>query len=272
MTKTLTPIAPVFPVAPYLGGKKRLAARIIARLQLTPHECYVEPFVGMGGIFLRRPFRAYSEVINDASGDVANFFRVLQWHYEAFLDMLRWQLTSREQFDLLKAAQPETLTDLQRAARFLYLQRTAYGGKVEARSFGVSTAMPARFDVGKLAPQLLAVHDRLASVVIERLPWHDLLPRYDRPGTLFYCDPPYYLSEADYGRRLFTRDDFARLAEALASLKGAFLLSLNDHPDMRRCFSAFDIQPIATTYSIAGAGRTGRVVELLISKGVKRGP
>ena len=53
---------PAAPVAPYLGGKRNLAKRIIERLQTIPHHCYVEPFVGMGGVFLRRPFRARAEV------------------------------------------------------------------------------------------------------------------------------------------------------------------------------------------------------------------
>jgi DNA adenine methylase len=135
---TPTPATPVKPAAPYVGGKRRLAARIIERIAAVPHDCYVEPFVGMGGVFLRRPFRAKVEVINDISRDVATLFRVLQRHFEAFMDMLKWQVTSRAEFERLKAAEAETLTDLERAARFLYLQRTAFGGKVAGRNFGVS--------------------------------------------------------------------------------------------------------------------------------------
>lgn len=187
----LMPVRPVSPVAAYLGGKKVLAGRLIDRIAGIPHETYVEPFVGMGGVFLRRPFRAKAEVINDLSTDVATLFRVLQRHYQALMDMLRWQITSREEFQRLLAMAPDTLTDLERAARFLYLQRLAFGGKVQGRNFGVSVGLPGRFDVGKLGPLLEAVHERLAGVVIERLPYHQLLPRYDRPGTLFYLDPPY---------------------------------------------------------------------------------
>jgi DNA adenine methylase len=259
MNKPLIPAPPALPVAPYLGGKKLLARRIIERLQATPHDLYVEPFVGMGGIFLRRPFRAHAEVINDISGDVATLFRVLQRHYEALMDMLRWQLTSRAEFDRLLAMAPDTLTDLERSARFLYLQRTAFGGKVASRHFGVSPSAPARFDVAKLGPMLQAVHERLTSVTIERLPWPKLLTRYDRPGTLFYCDPPYWGNEGDYGEGVFGRDDFERLSDHLATLKGTFLLSLNDRPEVRRCFARFTIDQVDTTYSIAGQGRSGGI-------------
>ena len=71
------------------------------RLDAHQHVTYVEPFVGMGGIFLRRRSRARCEVINDISADVATLFRILQRHYVAFMDTLRWQITSRTEFDRL---------------------------------------------------------------------------------------------------------------------------------------------------------------------------
>jgi DNA adenine methylase len=181
-----------------------------------------------------------------------------------FIDMLRWQLTSRTEFERLKAANPDTLTDLERAARFLYLQRTAFGGKVAGRHFGVSPAHGARFDITRLGATLEAVHERLAGVVIERLPYAELLQRYDRPGTLFYLDPPYWGCEEDYGVGVFAREDFERLADVLAGLKGPFLMSLNDHPGVRATFAGFPMEEIQTTYSIGNTSR-GKVGELLIT-------
>lgn len=266
----LIPIAPTLPVAPWQGGKRRLATRLIERIAAVPHGIYVEPFVGMGGVFLRRPFRARSEVINDISEDVATLFRCLQRHYQALLDMLRWQLTSRAEFERLAAATADSLTDLERAARFLYLQRTAFGGKVRGQNFGVSPSAPARFDVTRLEAILADVHERLAGVVIERLPWSALIARYDRAATLFYLDPPYWGCEDDYGVGLFAQGDFERLAERLGSIKGRFILSLNDTHQVREIFAAFTIEAVETTYSIAGGNRgadKGRVGEVIITGG-----
>lgn len=190
MESSHTKVRPVSPAAPYIGGKRNLARRLCALIEATPHDNYVEPFVGMGGVFLRRSTRPRAEVINDLSRDVTTLFRILQRHYQAFMDMLKWQMTSREEFERLVAVDPDTLTDLERAARFLYLQRLAFGGKVNGRNFGVDRRTPARFDVTKLAPMLEEIHDRLAGVKIERLPYADLIRRYDGPGTLFYLDPP----------------------------------------------------------------------------------
>lgn len=263
----LQPVRPIQPLAGYIGGKRNLATRLIERIALVPHTTYAEAFVGMGGVFLRRPDRPHSEVINDWSEDVATFFRILQHHYVAFLDMLRFQLTTRAGFERLIRTDPATLTDLQRAARFLYLQRTAFGGKVAGRSFGVDPARPARFDVTKLGPLLEAVHERLAGVVIERLPWAAFVDRYDRQGTLFYLDPPYFGCETDYGEGLFDRSEFALMAERLGRLKGRFILSLNDHPEVRQTFARFDLEGVETTYSVGGGAKAKRLTELVISGG-----
>ena len=220
----------------------------------------------MGGIFLRRSSRPKAEVINDRGRDVANLFRILQRHYPQFLDMMRFQITTRAEFERLVATDPDTLTDLERAARFLFLQRTAFGGKVSGRNFGVSVGRGGRINMTTLEPMLEELHSRLAGVVIECLDWSDFLRRYDSAGTLFYLDPPYWGNEGDYGRGLFSRDDFTRMADQLARLKGRFVMSINDVPEIRELFAWATIDEVATTYSIGNHGdRNQPRAELLIS-------
>lgn len=263
---TLNPVRSVSPAAGYQGGKRNLARRICAMIDQTPHETYAEPFVGMGGIFLRRSMRPRAEIINDISGDVATFFRVVQEHYPYFIDMMRFRVASRAEFERLLALPPERLTDLQRAARFLYVQRLAFGGKVKGRGFGVDPRAPARFNIAKLEPMLADIHDRLAGVVIEQLPFDRFLERYDRPGTLFYLDPPYYGCETDYGADVFHRGDFDRLAAQLAAGRAKFILSINDHPAIRECFGRFQIRSVETTWAIGtNETRAGKVTELIVS-------
>ncbi len=250
MSHRQIPATPVSPVAPYQGGKRNLASRVIERIAKVPHDTYVEPFIGMGGIFLRRPFRAKGEVINDVFRDVSNLFRILQRHYEALMDMLKYQLTSRDEFQRLLDMNADSLTDLERAARFLYLQRVRFGGQPRSRTFGVAVAASARFDVGRLGPLLDEVHQRLSGVVIECLPYEQLITKYDRPRTLFYLDPPYWGCEDDYGKSIFSPEDFGRIADLLGSLKGRFILSINDVPEIRQIFGRFQIEEVMTTYSV----------------------
>ena len=259
----LEPVNPVRPVAPYIGGKRVLAKRLVERIEAIPHDVYAEPFVGMGGVFFRRGRRPKKEVINDISTDVVNLFRLLQRHYQQLLDVLKWQVASRAEFERLVSLDASRLTDLERAARFLYIQRTGFGGKVWKPSYGVTRTNPARFDLTKLVPMLEGVHERLCGVDIERLPYADLIHLYDGPATLFYLDPPYYGCETDYGPGVFLRDDFERLRGLLDTIKGRFILSINDRPEVRAIFAGFTMEEVALNYRVSGRVTPAR--ELIIS-------
>lgn len=248
-----TPVDAVRPVAPWIGGKRNLARRLCALIEATPHDLYAEPFVGMGGVFFRRRSRPKCEMINDWSGEVANLFRCMRAHAGPLTDLAAWTFSSREEWDRQQRVDPATLTDLQRAARFIYLQKLAFGGKVRTQNFGVRTDGPARYRSGQVGQDLLAAAARLEAVTIENLDWSAFIARYDRAGALFYLDPPYFGCEGDYGDG-FGRDQFTAMAAQLASLKGRFILSLNDRPEVREIFAAFDIEAVGTHYGVAGRG------------------
>ena len=177
-----------------------------------------------------------------------------------------WTLASREEFHRLIDTPPNTLTDIQRAARFAFLQRMSFGGK-PARTrgdVGIMIPYPARLTSTRMQSLIAAAHTRLQRVHIERLDWTDFIQRYDKPVTLFYIDPPYWGHERDYGKGMFVRGDFSRMADILAGIKGRFILSLNDRPEVRDMFCIFNIEPVMTTYS-ANAKAARAAAELLIS-------
>ncbi|MFQ6554106.1 DNA adenine methylase [Aestuariibius insulae] len=238
------------PVAPWLGGKKMLSNLIIEKIDAIDHATYVEPFVGMGGVFLRRSWRPKCEVANDINSEITNLFRILQRHYPQLIEVMRFQITSRREFDRLRKCDPGTLTDLERAARFLYLQRLAFGGQLGG-VFGVATDRPSRFSLSRLEPLLEAAHARLEDVIFENLDWRAILERYDGPKTLFYIDPPYWGHEADYGRGLFEKKDIRELADRLSKIDGTFLLSMNDTHEVRRLFDGFHIEEARVTYTVS---------------------
>lgn len=266
------PVTPCDPPAAWIGGKRHLARRICASLAATPHDAYCEPFIGMGGVFLRRRVRPPVEVINDLSGDVVTLFRVLQRFPDALMKELRWRPAMRSEFDRLKETRDTDLLDIERAARFLYLQTLAFGGKVAGRNFGTDARQPHNIDFERLVARIERLHTRLTGVVIENLDWLEFIGRYDRPGTLFYLDPPYWASEDDYGRGMFIRGDFQRMADRLKALDGKFLLSINDRPEIREMFSWAQMEAVETTYTVAGGEHAGVAGELLIGRGVDLAP
>ena len=161
-------------IIPWIGGKGRLATHI---LPLFPqHTCYCEPFAGGAAIFfLKEPSKV--EVINDVNLDLVTLYRVVQHHLEEFLRQFRWALTSRKMYEWLQDTPPETLTDIQRAARFYYLQRLSFGGKVRGQSFGTATTSPARLNLLRIEEELSEAHIRLSRVFVEHLSWQDCIEK-----------------------------------------------------------------------------------------------
>lgn len=246
----------------WIGGKSLLAKTIISRI--PAHETYCEAFAGAGQVFFRKPESRF-ETLNDLNGDLVTFYRVLKHHLEEFCRQFNWLLASREWWeDWTRQLAAGGLTDVQRAAMFYYIQRQAFGGKVTGRSFGCGPQQRPRVNLLRMEEELSEAHLRLSRATIERLPYGEFLTRYDRPGTFFYLDPPYWGMEGYYGKELFSREDFASLASQLAGIEGKFLLSLNDVPEVRETFKAFCIEAVATRYSCSKSVNKA-VGEVLIS-------
>lgn len=248
------------PIIPWPGGKRRLAKHILPLLDV-PHRSYVEPFAGGAAIlFLRKP--APCEVINDLNGELVRLYRCVQHHFEELVRQFKWALASREMFRWAQLQHVDTLTDIQRAARFFYLQKLAFGGKVDGQTFGTAPGHAPRFNLVRVEEDLSQAHLRLSRVVIEHLPWQDCMARYDREDTLFFLDPPYWQT-AGYGNT-FGLDQHEQLAGAMRTLRGRAILTINDHPDMRRVYAGFTTTPMRTTYTVGGGAKAKAAGELLL--------
>ncbi|MGA2434703.1 MAG: DNA adenine methylase [Bryobacteraceae bacterium] len=243
---------------PYIGGKNRLAKQIIALL--PEHLTYVEAFAGGAQVFFHKQ-PSEVEILNDLDGEVINFFRVCQWHYEELVRYLRFCPPSRKLFELVSATAPQTLTDVQRAARFFYLQKNAFGGLIVKRAFHYGVTQRQNYTLDRIPEALEQAHRRLQRVQLESLPYEKILEKYDRTTTLFYLDPPYW--QRKLYKFNFRDEDFEQLNQRLQGLKGRFVLSLDDHPEIRRIFRAWRIQRAAIHYTAQRkAGK--RFGELLI--------
>ncbi len=249
------------PIIPWIGGKRRLADRIFP---LFPrHSCYVEPFAGGAALYFLRPVPAEVEVLNDINGDLVNLYRVVQHHLEEFVRQFKWALSSRQVFKWLQETRPETLTDIQRAARFYYLQQSAFGGRVDSQSYGTATTQPPGLNLLRIEEALSAAHLRLSNTYIEHLSWGECIRRYDRPHTLFYMDPPYWQTEG-YGVT-FGFEQYEEMAELLGQIRGKAIISLNDHPDIRRVFGQYHIESTDITYTVGGGKGTAAREVLIFS-------
>ncbi len=231
----------------YLGGKSRLAKQIVK--MLPEHQTYVEPFCGAAWVFLEKP-PSKGEILNDANGELTNFWRVVQHHKDELINCLQYTVASRAIFDILKQTDPTLLTDIQRAARWYYLQRCCFGGKTAGQTFGVSRGRSPNLRTDRIERDIDQTHERMQNAHIENLDGLECIRRHDRAGSCFYVDPPYYGCENDYVIH-WPRARFVELAECLRGIQRPFILSLNDRKEVREIFADFNIKSVKTSYSVS---------------------
>ena len=277
----------------WVGNKTTLLPYIHA---ILPPDCprFVDVFGGSGTVFLSRsPSPGDFEVYNDFDGDLVNLFRCMKKRTVALIRELGFlSLNSRDDFnvlkkfiaqekfdddflkeelDLTKVILPEIkaeelseimLTrakqyDVRRAANYLKLIRYSY-------SSGLKSFASQPYDIRKLFSLILQMQERLADVVVENQDFETLIKHYDRPNTVFYCDPPYYETEGMYAA-CFTKEDHERLRNTLAEIKGRFLLSYNDSPYIRELYHDFNFMECSRIHSMAQRYEAGvQFSELLI--------
>lgn len=245
----------------WLGGKSRLAETIVERI--PAHTCYCEVFAGAAWVFFKKP-PSKVEIINDINRELTTLYRCVRHHLPELVAQFRWMLVARDEFDNFMATPADALTDIQRSARFFYLAKTAFGAKIKGQNFGISATGAPRLNLPRIEEDLSEAHIRLSRAFIENKSCAEVIKRFDKPGTFFYIDPPYWDCEDDYGKGLFSKLDFELLAGLLRACKGKFLVSLNDTPEVRQIFAGFQIEAVKTRYSVCG-GQQKLVGEVLIS-------
>ena len=217
---------------PYIGGKNRLANKIIS--MLPEHTTYVEPFAGGAQVLFHKP-PSNVEVLNDLDFDIVNFFRVCQWHYEEFVRYLRFCLASRKLHELHVKTDPATLTDIQRAGRFFYLQKNSFGGLILKQKFHYGVTQPSNYNPERIPEIIEQAHQRLARVQIESLAVRADAGKIRPPDHVFYLDPPYW--ERKLYKFNFKEDDFVRLESTAATACKAS--SSSRSTTIRRCDGSF---------------------------------
>lgn len=241
---------------PWIGGKKLLRKEILNRFPQDVTR-YIEVFGGAGWVLFGKEIDSKQlEVFNDLNGDLINLYRCVKYHPDAVQKECELLLNSRELFlDFKSQLDERGLTDIQRAARYLYLIKISYGADRE--TYGTHTK-----NIYYAVDMLKDISNRLKKVVIENKNYDNLIKIYDREGALFYVDPPYYETEKYYGN-LFSKEDHANLKNILSNIKGRFILSYNDCDYIRDLYKDFYIEEVERNNYLIRSNN-GRYKELII--------
>ncbi|MTI53758.1 DNA adenine methylase [Geosporobacter ferrireducens] len=225
-----------------MGGKSRLRKQIIS--MIPEHTCYIEPFFGAGWVFFgKEPSKV--EVINDVDRELINLFKMIKHHPGEIERLMQFEISSRDSFAEYKKMEMNALTDIQRAVQFIFLISQSFASKGISFGYGTNTRpSPQIFDTSNLKN----LKERLRNTYIENLSFEEIFARYDRPYSFYFCDPPYY--ETDGYKDKFDYEDHMMLRDILLNVHGQFLLTINDHPEVRKWYKDFYMIETKVPYSI----------------------
>lgn len=248
----------------WVGGKKALR-KTIETLVPSDIKSYIEPFGGAGWVLFYKDKWSNLEIYNDLDNRLVNLFNIVKYHPQYLKEELKYILISRKIFnDFLNN---KFITDIQKAASFLFLISRSFGGK--GNTFGTSKTTPGggNKSLKALWPKIDAISERLDRVIIENKDFEELINQYDFEGAFFYCDPP-YTSGCGYEVTSTVNFDHGRLREVLGGIKGRFLLSYDDSEKIRELYKDFEIIEVERANGInnlPGVNRNKKFKELLIA-------
>jgi DNA adenine methylase len=208
----------------YYGGKQKLAKRIVG--MLPTHKTYTESFFGGGSIFWGKEPSGL-EVINDMNRELITFYTQLKTNFDELNELIQATPHSRSahQDAWVMYNSPHLFSEVKRAWAIWVLTNQGFSSQISA-SFGVSVRdqqMSKKVD-NKRALFAEALSSRLSRVTIECRDAVKVINQYDHSEALHYCDPPYYNSDCGHYDG-YTKNDFERLLDTLAKVKGKFILS-----------------------------------------------
>jgi DNA adenine methylase len=261
------------PFLKWPGGKRWAASHIAGAVRRRLENKYFEPFLGGGAVFFCLcPRRA---LLSDINGDLINIYRMIRDHPNEVIEKLRVLPVSRAEYYRIRASEPSE--PALRAARFLYLNRTAFGGMYRLNRAG-------KFNVpyggGEREPSVLWQRDILkeASAALKNaeLREADFETALEQagPGDVVYCDPTYTVTHDQdgfvrYNNRNFSWADQERLAKAAsrASRRNATIMISNaHHREIRRLYRTATFETLARFSTLCpDPSRRRTVLEYLIT-------
>ncbi len=261
------------PFLKWAGGKGKLIQQYIPYLP-KKFKTYYEPFLGGAAVFfyLNPP----SATLTDINAELVNAYRCVRDNVEELiLNLEAHQLRHCRDY-YYEVRQSPGVTNIEKAARLIYLNKTCFNGLYRENSKGAFNVPIGKYKNPKICnPALLrSVSAALQNAQINVRPFEDILEHASSCDDFVYFDPPYYpLSPTSnftaYSRYSFTQDDQIRLKYVFAELaeRGVkVMLSNSDCPFIRELYSEFNINSIIAPRLInSNARKRGKISEVLVT-------
>lgn len=262
--------------APFLkwaGGKRGLLPALTGLLPTTGFRDYYEPFLGGGALFFA--LSPPSAHLNDANEELVTCYVVVRDRLPELLEALPRHANSEEHFLRVRAQRPERLDDVERAARFIYLNRTCFNGLYRVNRRGEFNTPFGRYRNPRLVPTelLTAASAALRGVRLTATGFAEACADAGC-GDLVYLDPPYvpaggYADFRRYHREQFRDEDHEALAMLFKDLdaRGCHVMLSNSYtPRVLELYSDWRIHEVSTRRNINSvSSRRGPVPEVVVT-------
>jgi DNA adenine methylase len=246
------------PFLKWAGGKRQLLPYLAKHLPAS-YGSYIEPFLGGGAMFFYlKPQRA---ILADLNEDLINCFTIVRDNVEPLIKALNKYVNDEDFYYRIREQDPKSLSDIERAARTIYLNKTCYNGLYRVNKKGDFNVPFGRREKPSICePKVLfAAHQALQGAQLIHGDYQQVLKRYAKPGDFIYLDPPYYPAEgyADfkrYTKEFFYEEDHIELRNEVRRLvdRGCWVLLTNSNTEfVRNLYEGFSYEVLDARRSIS---------------------
>jgi DNA adenine methylase len=261
--KTVDVAVPSLFIGHYFAGKQRLVKDIIARI--PDHQCYLEPFGGFCSVLLNKP-PSKVEIYNDVNRDVVNLLLCIKECPFLLFSELSQMPYSRCLYEQLIGILGESfeMPNVRRAAQWYYINESTFSGlhstKQSAGTWRHGVTKNLALELERKSFQLFAVSKRLYRVHLENKDYKYILKHYDGENSFFYLDPPYYQTDDALGIS-WIQKEHEELNTRLKDLKGKWILTYNDAPEVLDLYGKFKIERVTLPKIASDSKQTGGLRE-----------
>jgi DNA adenine methylase len=257
------------PVLKWAGGKQAIASALVAHFP-SKFTRYYEPFFGGGSVFFK--ISAHKAVIGDLNEWLLGTYQAIRDDWTLVASELDKLINTKEEFLRIRAVAPDSLTLHQRAAHFIYLNKTCFRGLFRVNQKGQFNVPYGAYERRYYCPENLELVSNSFQQVEFRKGDFEECVNGIKKSDFAYFDPPYYKlgGYSDFNRYTagqFREDDHIRLASLCKSLdsKGVrWAVSNSETPFIRELFAGFEFIEVIARREINLNSSNREVRELLI--------
>lgn len=241
----------ITPILTRVGSKIPIRDLVI---QNAPDDfkVYIEPFVGSGAIFLHMDLPpSVKAVISDLDPDIIEAQKTIKSN-PSLAGISKYENLTPEQTErLVNVSQPTSA--LAKLARYIAYSSGGFSGNVKMRKDGTYPLYKFA-DIAKKLRRIPETAEYMKNTIVLNQDYKSVIRKYDRPDAFIYLDPPY---ENSVGLYEFPDMDYEEMARVLKNVKGKFLMSINDSPNIRKIFKDFRIRKIVVRGGSGDVGEKG---------------